>query len=248
MAPRSPGRKRIGRQADLHRAGTEPAAVPVFSSPSPRIAIGSTRADCFTSSPIPGRNGASLPSADRVPSGKPAHETPVQRLAGVGEAALKVPLPRQRKHVEERSEQEIEKRAGKKESSLNRGPLCIAEVPIVVQHLARHGHRNPPPNRGRQRVFQQWPVKAGHVVGYDQHRLVGLGLPASTRPRVRQQPHQRPHHRLDKGHAHPSERPATASAGRCTAPAQAPFAALGGRAPVGFRAFPPFPRKRPRKG
>ena len=110
--------------------GTSPAAR-AFSSPSPRIATGSTVAPVLLRKQAdPRTEPRQLARRRPRPLGKHQHvEAPVHRLARVGKAALKVPSPRQRKHVEQRRQQEINQRPEQDEAPLPRHPLRVAEVP-----------------------------------------------------------------------------------------------------------------------
>ena len=65
--------------------------------------------------------------------------TVVHSLACVGEAGLEVALAGQREDVEERGDEPIGGWAKDVEALVPRRPVGVAEVPVVLEHLAHHG-------------------------------------------------------------------------------------------------------------
>ena len=149
---------------------------------------------------MPGPKPRQRPPRRPRPLGKHHHvQAAIQRLTCMRKAPLKILLPRQRKHVVKRRHQEISQRPEQHESFLARHPLRIAEMPIILQHLARHRDRHAICRiPRRQRVLNQRPVIRRDVIAQSPASALAArgAFPAYVRPG--EKPHQRLRHQFNK--------------------------------------------------
>jgi len=99
-------------------------------------------------------------------------EAIVERVAGVGEAALEVAKAREGKDVEEGGEEE----PGGWPERVEPARLLVAGMAEVFEHLTRHGDGGVEANGAGKRVEEERKIVGGDVVGDDEEWFCWLGV------------------------------------------------------------------------